>query len=118
MIRNLLATTAVATLIASGASPRRRHQLRPSAAPATEQMAPAVAPAEGQLASNLIGETVYNGTGDDARRRVTSMNLSSGRKATSNPSLSVSAAFLALARKTWPWTIPRSNGPRRTAIAG
>ena len=31
-------------------------------------MAPAVAPAEGQLASNLIGETVYNGTGDDAEK--------------------------------------------------
>ena len=69
MIRNLLATTAVATLIASGAF----AQTQPAApadpaAPATEQMAPAIAPAEGSLASNLIGETVYNGTGDDAEK--------------------------------------------------
>jgi sporulation protein YlmC with PRC-barrel domain len=69
MIRNLLATTAVATLIASGAF--AQTQTAPAdpnapAAPATEQMAPAVQPAEGHLATNLIGETVYNGTGDDA----------------------------------------------------
>ena len=67
MIRNLLATTALATLIASGAF----AQTQPAApadpaAPATEPMAPAIAPAEGSLASNLIGEKVYNGTGNDA----------------------------------------------------
>ena len=69
MIRNLLATTAVATLIASGAFAQTQAPAPADpAAPATEQMAPAVAPAEGQLASNLIGETVYNGTGDDAEK--------------------------------------------------
>jgi len=66
MIRNLLATTAVATLIASGAFAQTQPAPVDPAAPATEQMAPAVTPAEGSLASNLIGETVYNGSGDEA----------------------------------------------------
>jgi len=66
MIRNLLATTAVATLVASGAFAQTQPAPADPAAPATEQMAPAVKPAEGSLATNLIGETVYNGTGDEA----------------------------------------------------
>src|SRR5262245_56188478 len=69
MIRNFLATTAVATLIASGAyaqtQPAPADPTAP-AAPATEPTEPAVTPAEGFLASNMIGETVYNGTGDKA----------------------------------------------------
>jgi sporulation protein YlmC with PRC-barrel domain len=67
MIRKLLATTAVATLVASGAFAQTKAPAPANpAAPAAEQMAPAVQPAEGALATNLIGETVYNGTGDDA----------------------------------------------------
>jgi sporulation protein YlmC with PRC-barrel domain len=65
MIRNLLATTAVATLLASGAYAQTQPAPADPAAPATEQPAPVV-PAEGHLATNLIGETVYNGTGEDA----------------------------------------------------
>jgi PRC-barrel domain len=56
----------------------------------------------GHRASNLIGETVYNGTGDDAEKIGDVNELVIGKKATSNPSLSASAAFLALARKTLP----------------
>ena len=72
MIRNLLATTALATLVSTGAFAQE------TTAPATEapaaeapmtqdanQAAP-VARADGHLASNIIGENVYNGTGDDA----------------------------------------------------
>jgi sporulation protein YlmC with PRC-barrel domain len=70
MIRHLLATTAVATLVASGAlaqtQPAPADPNAPANAPATEQTAPATATADGFLATNLIGETVYNGTGDDA----------------------------------------------------
>jgi sporulation protein YlmC with PRC-barrel domain len=66
MIRNLLATTAIATLVASGAFAQTQPAPADPAAPATEQQAPAVTPAEGSLATNLIGETVYNGTGDEA----------------------------------------------------
>jgi sporulation protein YlmC with PRC-barrel domain len=71
MIRKLLATTALATLIAGGAYAQTTPA--PSTAPAApaeiqqpaDQAAP-VARADGFLASNIIGETVYNGTGDDA----------------------------------------------------
>ena len=71
MIRNLLATTALATLVSMGAY--AQEATTPAPAPADPapmvQEAPAAAPvarADGHLASNIIGETVYNGTGDDA----------------------------------------------------
>lgn len=76
MIRKLLATSAIAAVLATGAIAQDATQpapADPAAPPATTAPAPAevapVAPmaaAEGFLASNLIGETVYNGTGDDA----------------------------------------------------
>src|SRR5690606_21288790 len=67
MIRNLLATTAIATLVAtSGAFAQATTTTEPMAQ--TEQAAPKVKHAEGYLASNLMGETVYNGTGDDAEK--------------------------------------------------
>jgi sporulation protein YlmC with PRC-barrel domain len=65
MIRNLLATTAIATLLSTAVY----AQDTTAPAPATQDAAPAEAPiarADGFLATNLIGETVYNGTGDDA----------------------------------------------------
>ncbi|MGT2464707.1 PRC-barrel domain-containing protein [Mesorhizobium sp.] len=65
MIRTLFATTAIATLLATGAfaqtTPAPAQQ-----APAAESTAP-VPRAEGALMSNIIGESVYNGTGDDAQ---------------------------------------------------
>lgn len=70
MIRNLFATTAIATLLATGAFAQETTQ--PAPAPAPAEVAPdtaapaAIIKADGHLASNLIGETVYNGTGDDA----------------------------------------------------
>lgn len=85
MIRKLLATTALASVVATGAFAQSGTTTAPAAtdapatttAPATTstpatpdqtnaQVNAAVVPADGQLASNLIGETVYNGTGDDA----------------------------------------------------
>lgn len=68
MIRKLLATTAIATLVATGAAMAQTTAPAPMAAP-TEAAPPApqVKQAEGHLASNIIGETVYNGTGDDAQ---------------------------------------------------
>jgi sporulation protein YlmC with PRC-barrel domain len=68
MIRTLLATTALATLVASGAYAQDTTAPAASPAPATEQAAPAapVERADGSLVTNIIGETVYNGTGDDA----------------------------------------------------
>ncbi|GLS30755.1 PRC-barrel domain-containing protein [Mesorhizobium albiziae] len=69
MFGKLLATTAAAGLIATGAlaqtQPAPPDPNAPANAPATT--ASPVAPAEGFLATNLIGETVYNGTGDDAQ---------------------------------------------------
>ena len=71
MIRKLLATTALATLLAGGAFAQTTTAPAPApAAPAemqqpADQAAPAVR-ADGYLATNLIGETVYNGTADNA----------------------------------------------------
>ena len=68
MVRKLLATTALATFIATGAfAQATTTQPAPAdpAAPATE--APMVKPADGFIASNIIGETVYNGTGAEAQ---------------------------------------------------
>ncbi|TIW73329.1 MAG: PRC-barrel domain containing protein [Mesorhizobium sp.] len=65
MIRTLFATTALATLIATGV----QAQTATTPAPATQNEAPAVPVmrAEGSLATNIIGESVYNGTADDAQ---------------------------------------------------
>jgi len=78
MIRKLLATTAVASILASGAIAQTTTTPAPANPPATEAapaapLQPGVAvdqsqvSHDGQLASNLVGETVYNGTGDDAQ---------------------------------------------------
>jgi sporulation protein YlmC with PRC-barrel domain len=73
MIRNLLATTALATLLATTVY-AQQDPAAPAAAPGektqpaapSDQAAPSVMRAEGYLATNLIGENVYNGTGDNA----------------------------------------------------
>ncbi|MBZ9806310.1 PRC-barrel domain-containing protein [Mesorhizobium sp. BR1-1-9] len=63
MIRNLLATTALAMLVATGV----HAQTTPTpAAPGAEQPAAPVVHAEGSIATNIVGESVYNGTGDNA----------------------------------------------------
>ncbi|WP_214469625.1 PRC-barrel domain-containing protein [Mesorhizobium sp. dw_380] len=65
MIRTLLATTAVATLIATGAFAQSATTPAPAAPEAPAATAP-VPRAEGSIVTNIIGETVYNGTGDNA----------------------------------------------------
>ena len=75
MIRKLLATTAVAALISTGAVAQTTAPTttQPGATvqdPAVQTPAAGesqmVTQAEGNLASNIIGETVYNSTADDA----------------------------------------------------
>ncbi|RUV71434.1 MAG: PRC-barrel domain containing protein [Mesorhizobium sp.] len=68
MIRTLLTTTALAALLATGAYAQTATTPAPTQDPAVQDTAPAapVARAEGSLVTNIIGETVYNGTGDDA----------------------------------------------------
>jgi sporulation protein YlmC with PRC-barrel domain len=75
MFRNLLATTAIATLVATGAFAQDATTPAPDpATPAPTETAPATDQAvkapevtgEGNLATQIIGESVYNGTGDDA----------------------------------------------------
>jgi sporulation protein YlmC with PRC-barrel domain len=76
MIRKLLATTAIATLVAAGAYAQDTTQMQPAQpAPTTTQNpavtqpeTPMVIKAEGNLATNVIGKAVYNGTGDDAQK--------------------------------------------------
>ena len=65
MIRTLFATTAIATLLATGAF-AQTTTAPAQQTPAAENTAP-VPRAEGALMSNIIGESVYNGTGDDAQ---------------------------------------------------
>ncbi|MBZ9922919.1 PRC-barrel domain containing protein [Mesorhizobium sp. B2-7-3] len=68
MIRTLLATTALATMVATGAFAQSAATPAPANQPAAQEPA-ATAPvprAEGSIVTNIIGETVYNGTGDNA----------------------------------------------------
>ena len=65
MISKLLATTAIATVIAVGAS-SAYAQTAPAPVTTMEQAAPNVIHADGHLASNLIGQTVYSSSADDA----------------------------------------------------
>src|SRR5690606_39265946 len=67
MIRNLLATTAIATLVATGAMAQTAPAPMETQPGATAPVqAPMVKNADGHLASHLIGERVSTGTGDDA----------------------------------------------------
>lgn len=68
MTRNLLATTALATLIATGAYAQTATTPAPAETPAVQNATPAapVQRAEGSLISNIIGASVYNSTGDNA----------------------------------------------------
>jgi sporulation protein YlmC with PRC-barrel domain len=68
MIRTLLATTALATLIATGGYAQTATTPAPAQAPAVQKTAPStpVSRAEGSLVTNIIGESVYNGTSDNA----------------------------------------------------
>lgn len=68
MIRTLLTTTALAALIATGAHAQEATTPAPTQDPAVQETAPAapIPRAEGSLVTNIVGESVYNGTGDDA----------------------------------------------------
>jgi sporulation protein YlmC with PRC-barrel domain len=67
MTRNLLATTAFAALVATGAYAQSATNPTPAQTPAVQEPAAAPVPrAEGSIVTNIIGESVYNGTGDDA----------------------------------------------------
>jgi len=68
MIRNLLATTALATLVATAAYAQQQPATTDAQTtqPAAEQPAAPLVKANGSLATNMIGESVYNGTGDNA----------------------------------------------------
>ena len=83
MIRTLFATTAIATLLATGAF-AQTTTAPAQQTPAAENTAP-VPRAEGALMSNIIGVSVYNGTGDDAQNigKVDDVVFDSGGKAKS-----------------------------------
>ncbi|MGX5840319.1 PRC-barrel domain-containing protein [Mesorhizobium sp. ArgA1] len=70
MIRTLFATTALATLIATGAFAQSTTApaTTPAPAEAPATIAPAPQRADGALMTNIIGESVYNGTGEDAQK--------------------------------------------------
>ncbi|TPI33531.1 PRC-barrel domain containing protein [Mesorhizobium sp. B3-2-1] len=66
MIRTLLATTALATMVATGAFAQSAATPAPANPPAAQQPAAPVVRAEGSIVTNIIGASVYNGTGDNA----------------------------------------------------
>ncbi len=66
MIRKLLATTAIATFIAAGATGAYAQTAPAQPVAPAEQAVPTVINAEGHLASNIIGQTVYNSAANDA----------------------------------------------------
>jgi sporulation protein YlmC with PRC-barrel domain len=68
MIRTLMATTALATLLVSGAYAQSTTAPADPTAPAVQDTTPAaiVTLENGNLATNIIGESVYNGTADNA----------------------------------------------------
>lgn len=68
MTRTFLATTAVAALIASGAFAQDATAPAPAPSAPMTDTAPAapVVQAEGSLATNIVGESVYNGPESDA----------------------------------------------------
>jgi len=66
MVRNLLASTAIATLIATGAYAQTTTEPVQEPAVEMEQQEMQVERAPGHLASNIIGESVYNSVADDA----------------------------------------------------
>jgi sporulation protein YlmC with PRC-barrel domain len=67
MIRKLLASTAIAGLLATSAYAQTTPAPEPMAPAGTEmEQQPQIERAPGHLATNIIGENVYNGVGDDA----------------------------------------------------
>lgn len=66
MVRNLLASTAIATLIATGAYAQTTTEPVQEPAMEMEQQEQQIERAPGHLASNIIGESVYNSVADDA----------------------------------------------------
>lgn len=84
MIRNLLATTAIAAFVATGAMAQTTTAPTTTdpgmAAPAQPEQ-PKVKHAEGHLASELLGMSVYNGTSDDAQNigKVSDLVLDKGQ---------------------------------------
>ncbi len=73
MIRKLLATTAIAAVLTTGAYAQDSTTTAPAAPAATTDTGTAATgkmdrAMMGNLASNLIGENVYNGPGDDAEK--------------------------------------------------
>ena len=70
MTRKILATTAVAMLVATAAYAQEQPAPAPADPLTTQPAAPPAEPprpvqADAYLASNFIGESVYNGTGDN-----------------------------------------------------
>lgn len=66
MIRKLLATTAITAFLAGGALAQTTTPPVGDAPAATGTERPMVVHADGHLATNLMGQNVYNSTGDDA----------------------------------------------------
>ncbi|TPN49313.1 MULTISPECIES: PRC-barrel domain-containing protein [unclassified Mesorhizobium] len=66
MIRTLLASTALAALVATGAFAQTEASPGPATPSVQQPAAGSAIHAEGSIVTNIIGESVYNGPGDDA----------------------------------------------------
>lgn len=66
MIRTLLASTALAAMAATGAFAQTEASPGPATPSVQQPAAGSAIRAEGSIVTNIIGESVYNGPGDDA----------------------------------------------------
>lgn len=128
MTRNLFATTAVAVLLATGgAYAQDTTQQAPAQAPTEVQPADPAAPsatvkADGQIATNIIGETVYDGTGDDAQNIGNVNDIIIGKDGKAEAVVIGVGGFLGIGEKNVAWKYSdmdwaEKNGDRWIVIA-
>lgn len=99
MIRNLLATTAIAALMATGAHAQTTPPVTAQPGATMPAQAPMVKKAEGHLASTIIGKRVYNGTGDQAENIGTVNDIVIGPDGQVNAVVVGVGGFLGLGQK-------------------
>jgi hypothetical protein len=128
MTRNLFATTAVAVLLATGgAYAQDTTPQTPAQAPAEVQPADPAAPsatvkADGQIATNIIGETVYDGSGDDAQNIGNVNDIIIGKDGKAEALVIGVGGFLGIGEKNVAWNYSdmdwaEKNGDRWIVIA-
>ncbi len=74
--------------------------------------------ADGNLATNIIGETVYNGAGDDAQNIGSVNDIVLTREGKAQSLVIGVGGFLGLGAKNVAYDSTKLNGPRKKATVG